>query len=109
MLECWFGRLDNVFGWNLAEGEVHAFGEYLGFHRGETALAEVYNRMLCEGLGTAETGFGSKRSSATVISFVGDSFVSGLGCFAEPKLEELGDLFLAGNVEMMVDGGLVEL
>ena len=25
--------------------EVHAFGEYLGFHRGETALAEVHNRV----------------------------------------------------------------
>ena len=38
MLEYWFGRLDNVFDWNLArgEGEVHSFGENLGFHRGET-------------------------------------------------------------------------
>ena len=109
MLACWFGRLNNVFDWNLArdEGEVHAFGEYLGFHRGETALAEVHNRVLCEGLGTAEMGFGSIRSSDTVISFVDDSFVSGLGSFAGPK--ELGDLFTAGNLEMMVGGGLVEL
>ena len=110
MLECWFGRLDNVFDWNLArgEGEVHAFGENLGFHRGETALAEVHNRVLCEGLGAAEMGFGSKRSSTTVISFVDDSFVCGLGSFARPKLEELGDLFLAGNLEIMVSGGVVE-
>ena len=39
-----------------------------------------------------DLGFGSKRSSATVIYFVDDSFVSGLGSFAGPKLEELGDL-----------------
>ncbi len=67
MLECWFGGLYDVFHWDHAgcKGELHAFGENLGFHRGEMTLAKIHNGVLCKGLGAAEMGLGSKRPSAT--------------------------------------------
>ncbi len=54
-------------------------------------------------------GLGSKVLSTTKISFVCISFVSGLCSLAGPKLGELVDLFLAGNLEVVGGGCSVEI
>ena len=54
-------------------------------------------------------GLGSKVLSTTEISFVSVSFNGGLGTFAGPKLGELVDLFLAGNLKMVGGGCSVEV